>query len=237
MYEFILSVLERIVGRLKGSPYRIDRKIPPSTIFSIFSRRLFSIIRSLRHGYSVRSNIFIGKDVHLHGRKLLTLSSGTTIGDHCHIDALSENGIKTGRNVNIGPYSRLEASGTISDIGKGIEIGDNTGIGGYAFIGGAGGVKIGTDVIMGQWVSFHPENHVFADPTIPIRLQGVHRQGITIEDDCWIGAKVTFLDGTHVGRGCVIAAGAVVRGTIPPYSIAGGVPARVIRSRIDQPIS
>lgn len=110
-------------------------------------------------------------------------------------------------------------------------IGDNTGIGSHSFIGGAGGVQIGSDVIMGQWVSFHPENHNHEDLVKPIRLQGVNRKGIFIEDDCWIGAKVTFLDGAHVGRGCVIAAGAVVRGHIPPYSIAGGVPARVIRSR------
>jgi len=72
---------------------------------------------------------------------------------------------------------------------------------------------------------------------IPIRLQGVTRQGIVIEDDCWIGAKVTFLDGAHVGRGCVIAAGAVVRGEIPAYSIAAGVPARVIKSRKESVIS
>jgi acetyltransferase-like isoleucine patch superfamily enzyme len=59
----------------------------------------------------------------------------------------------------------------------------------------------------------------------------VNRKGIVVGDDCWIGAKVTFLDGAHVGKGSVIAAGAVVRGEIPPYSIAVGVPARVIKFR------
>lgn len=91
---------------------------------------------------------------------------------------------------------------------------------------------IGNDVIMGQWVSFHPENHNFESLDLPIRLQGVNRQGIVVEDDCWIGAKVTFLDGAHVGKGCVIAAGAVVRGVIPPYSVAAGIPAKVIKSRL-----
>jgi acetyltransferase-like isoleucine patch superfamily enzyme len=84
---------------------------------------------------------------------------------------------------------------------------------------------------MGQYVSFHSENHIIDRTDIPIRLQGVVRKGIVIEDDCWVGAKVTFLDGCHVGRGCVVAAGAVVRGEIPAYSIIGGVPAKVIRSR------
>jgi acetyltransferase-like isoleucine patch superfamily enzyme len=84
---------------------------------------------------------------------------------------------------------------------------------------------------MGQRVSFHSENHKFDRIDIPIRLQGVSRQGITIEDDCWVGANVTFLDGAHVGRGCVIGAGSVVKGTIPPYSVIAGAPAKVLRSR------
>jgi acetyltransferase-like isoleucine patch superfamily enzyme len=53
-----------------------------------------------------------------------------------------------------------------------------------------------------------------------------------IEDDCWVGANTTFLDGAHVGRGCVIAAGSLVRGEIPPYSVLVGSPARVLKSRL-----
>jgi acetyltransferase-like isoleucine patch superfamily enzyme len=79
---------------------------------------------------------------------------------------------------------------------------------------------------MGQHVSFHPENHVYDRTDIPIRSQGTTRLGITIEDDVWVGANVTFLDGAVVGRGCVIGAGSVVRGKIPPYCIAIGVPAK-----------
>ena len=56
--------------------------------------------------------------------------------------------------------------------------------------------------------------------------------GILVEDDCWVGANVVFLDGAHVGRGSVVAAGAVVRGKIPAYSVVAGVPARVLRSRL-----
>jgi acetyltransferase-like isoleucine patch superfamily enzyme len=85
---------------------------------------------------------------------------------------------------------------------------------------------------MGQHVGFHPENHEFDRIDIPIREQGTTRQGITIEDDVWVGSNAIFLDGAHVGRGSVIGAGSVVRGNIPPYSIAVGVPARVIRSRM-----
>ena len=54
---------------------------------------------------------------------------------------------------------------------------------------------------------------------------------VTIEDDCWIGANVTILKGVTIGRGTVVAAGAVVNRDIPPYSIAGGVPAKVLKFR------
>ncbi len=232
MSEIIFRIIEKIVSHIKGSPYCIDRRIPILRILHIFSNRLISIFRSCTYGFNPLNKIFVGKNVTILSKRLLTVGQGTSIGSFSHIDALSLDGIKLGQNCSIGDYCRMEASGTITDIGKGIEIGSNTGIGSYSFIGGAGGVKIGSDVIMGQWVSFHPENHNFDRLDAPIRLQGVNRKGIIVEDDCWIGAKVTFLDGAHIGHGSVIAAGALVRGYIPPYSIAAGVPARVIRTRI-----
>lgn len=98
-------------------------------------------------------------------------------------------------------------------------------------MGCGGGVRIGANVIMGQCVSFHPEIHCFADLGTPIRLQGVMQAGIHVGDDCWVGAKVTFLDGARVGSGVVIAAGSVVRGEVPDGVVIAGVPARVIRTR------
>lgn len=56
-------------------------------------------------------------------------------------------------------------------------------------------------------------------------------QPVIIEDDVWCGANVTILKGARIGRGCVIAAGAVVTSSFPPYSIVGGVPARLISMR------
>ena len=57
---------------------------------------------------------------------------------------------------------------------------------------------------------------------------------VVIEDDVWCGANVTILKGVTIGRGSVIAAGSVVTRSIPPYSIAGGVPARVIKKRFSE---
>lgn len=229
----IYSLINNIAKSIKGDLYQLDSSIPISALVGIAYRRLVFLLRSVRRGLGWKKKIFIGSNVELRNRRFIQLGYGVTLGNSVLIDGLSREGVALGNHVNIGDYTRLEASGTIADIGKGIKIGNNSGIGAFSFIGGAGGVVIGNDVIMGQWVSFHPENHNYDSLDLPIRLQGVNRQGIVIEDDCWIGAKVTFLDGAHVGKGCVIAAGAVVRGVIPPYSIAGGVPAKVIKSRLE----
>jgi acetyltransferase-like isoleucine patch superfamily enzyme len=227
-------LLNRIIRSLKGNQYKLDPSIPLFAIIGISYRRFKWLVRSLFSGFSWRRSIFIGKSVELRSRHLIYIGRGVTLGNGVLIDGLSREGVRIGDNVNVGDFSRIEASGTITDLGRGISIGSNSGIGAFSFVGGAGGVAIGNDVIMGQWVSFHPENHNYDSLDLPIRLQGVNRQGIVVEDDCWIGAKVTFLDGAHVGKGCVIAAGAVVRGTIPPYSIAAGVPAKVVRSRLKE---
>jgi len=110
-------------------------------------------------------------------------------------------------------------------------VGNNVGISEFAYIGGAGGVKIGSDTIVGQYFSTHPENHIFATTDRKIREQGVTRLGIEIGPNCWIGSKVTILDGVRLGRSCVVAAGSVVNSAFPDYAIIGGVPARLLRMR------
>jgi acetyltransferase-like isoleucine patch superfamily enzyme len=99
---------------------------------------------------------------------------------------------------------------------------------------GAGGpLVIGSHVQMGPNVTITAENHLFSDPTRHVDEQGVSHEGIYIEDDCWIGGGVIILDGVRIGCGSVIGAGSVVTRSIPPNSVAIGVPARVVRSRMD----
>ena len=90
---------------------------------------------------------------------------------------------------------------------------------------------MGSDVIVGNFVSMHSQNHNFDDLNVPIRLQGVNSNGIFIGNNIWIGAKATILDGTKIGDGSIIAAGAVVKGEFPQNSIIAGVPAKVIKIR------
>ena len=74
---------------------------------------------------------------------------------------------------------------------------------------------------------------MFDDPTRPFIDQGITAEGITIEDDVWIGAGAVVTDGTTVGKGAVVAAGSVVTRDVPPHTVVGGVPATRIRRVAD----
>lgn len=176
-------------------------------------------------------HLSLGRGVRFFHASKIQLGKWVKIEDHCYLSALGQEGISIGNNSGIGAFSRIVVSTSFNQIGSHIRIGQNVGIGEYAYLGGAGGLEIGDDCIIGQYFSCHPENHVFEEPDKPIRLQGVQRKGIRIGKDCWIGAKVTVLDGVEIGDHCVIAAGAVVTKSMPAYSVIGGVPAKVIKER------
>lgn len=93
-------------------------------------------------------------------------------------------------------------------------------------------IIIGANCMIAARCAFMPYQHGFADTHRPMREQPLTSRGdIVLEDDVWLGAGVTVLDGVTIGQGAIIGAGAVVTKDIPPYAIAGGVPARVIGTR------
>lgn len=94
-----------------------------------------------------------------------------------------------------------------------------------------GPVTMGNGVRIGTHSSLIGFNHHFQDTSIPMHIQGITSLGITIGSDVWIGSNVTILDGVTVGDHSVLAAGAVVVRDVPPFTIVGGVPAKVIRYR------
>jgi acetyltransferase-like isoleucine patch superfamily enzyme len=175
--------------------------------------------------------MMLGRNVKFRYASLIHFGKFLKTGDNVVFSALSTTGISLGNNVSIGSFSQVIASTSLSNPGIGIRLGDRVGIGEFAYLGGGGGLTIGSDCIVGQYFSCHPENHNFNDLDALIRLQGVSRKGIEIGEGCWIGAKVTILDGAKIGNHCVIAAGAVVAGDFADYSVIGGVPAKVIKQR------
>ena len=92
-------------------------------------------------------------------------------------------------------------------------------------------VEVGARTLVADWVYITDFDHRFDDSDLPIKDQGIVKAPVRIGPDCWLGVKVSVLRGSVVGRGCVVAAHAVVRGEIPDQSVAAGVPARVLKSR------
>lgn len=227
------NIFSKIISRIKGEQWQLDESISIGYLFHVVLIKTFMYFRGFLKFMKIKPVILIGKRTKILCKNKIQLKGSLSIDKYCHIDAFSRSGIIFGRNVSIGKYTTIECSGTLKEIGKGLIVGDNVGLGTHGFFGCAGGVEIGNDTIFGNYVSMHSENHNYSDINIPIRLQGVNRIGIKIGSDCWIGAKVTILDGAHIGNGCIVAAGAVVtKGNYPENSIIGGVPAKIISSRI-----
>lgn len=224
------KLINAIITKIKGESFTLDGQIPISYICALVWSRcmmiIFGIIKMHRF-----ERVFVHHSSTIKCPSKIITHGNLSIDRHCYIDALSVDGICFGNNVSIGKNTTIECSGSLKSIGKGLSIGNNVGLGTHGFWGCAGGIEIGDNTIFGNYVSLHSENHNFSQKDVPIRLQGVTRKGIKIGSDCWIGAKATILDGTDLGDGCIVAAGAVVRGIIPPYSIIGGIPAKIIKMR------
>ena len=131
--------------------------------------------------------------------------------------------MKSGKNVN------FEKGSTF---GYDLEIGDNSGVGINAQL--SLGVKIGNNVMMAPEVVILTSNHAHDKTDIPMMFQGSEGfKKVIIEDDVWIGQRAIILPGVTLQKGTIVGAGAVVTKTYPPYSIIGGNPARLIKSRIE----
>jgi acetyltransferase-like isoleucine patch superfamily enzyme len=96
------------------------------------------------------------------------------------------------------------------------------------------GMRIGNFVMIGSNCLFASVNHGFEDWQKPMIFQKIENKPIVIEDDVWIGARATILGGVTVGKGAIIAAGAVVTKDVPPYTIVAGIPAKPLRTRFDE---
>ncbi|MER3399650.1 MAG: transferase [Thermoflexus sp.] len=175
---------------------------------------------------------YIARGVRLAQPRRITLGRGVYLDEEVYLHACP-NGITIGDGTVIMHGSVLHVYNFRGLPKAGISIGRKCFLGEYTVIRGQGGVIIGDFVYTGPMVQILAVNHVFQDPHRPMAEQGITAQGITIEDDVWLGGGAIVLDGVRIGRGAVVGAGAVVTQDLPPYAIAVGVPARVIGSRLE----
>ncbi|BDA70074.1 hexapaptide repeat-containing transferase [Calothrix sp. PCC 7716] len=209
--------LEVLLTTLLGS-------IPLRSVGSNLRRLVYRLVFG-----KIGRKVYIQEGVEFIELKNIEIGDYTSICRGVHIDASGHdnNRISIGSEVQINQGVTFQAlNDTQILIDNGVLLGP------YVSIAGLGNIKIGKSCMIAAKSGIYANNHIFSDLTIDIALQGVTRKGIVIEDDCWLGHSVTLLDGVTIGRGSVIGAGSVVTKDIPPYSVAVGVPAKVIRSRI-----
>lgn len=156
---------------------------------------------------------------------------GLVRGRNVRIDSSARIWTGSSQHIAIGDDSRVEYGALLYSYGGYISIGERCSIGPYCILYGHGGLEIGDDVIIAAHTVIVPSTHNFARTDVPIRDQFTTDLGITIEPNVWIATHVSVLDGVTVGTGSIIAAGAVVTNDVPPGSIVGGVPAKVLRTR------
>jgi acetyltransferase-like isoleucine patch superfamily enzyme len=169
----------------------------------------------------------INSPAHRARKERLARHAGAYIADTAYVAA--ETRIFTSRLV-LGEQSWIAGHALVRGD---VEFGAHCTVNPYACISGK--VRCGDGVRIASLVSIVGFNHGFDDPERPIHTQAHETLGITISDDVWIGANAVVLDGVTIGRGAVIAAGAVVTGNVPEMAIMAGVPAKMVRRRGEPP--
>jgi acetyltransferase-like isoleucine patch superfamily enzyme len=196
-------------------------------------RRLLDSLRSVRMRLRLLRVARAGRDVRIESGVLLSYPGRILIGA----------GARLARNVALRANSPLEPGiaigercmvqdGALLNASEGfVHVGDRTWIGPFCVIYGNGGVRIGRNVMIAAHTCITSVGHRHGDLRVPMMDQGIDTAPVTVGDDVWIGMNCTILPGVTIGNGAIVAAGAVVRRDVAPYSIVGGVPARPLGQR------
>lgn len=171
--------------------------------------------------------------IQLHGKVHLSYPDRILCGQGCSLSAgavLRANAagvaIRLGQQVSIHESALLAANGGFIDIGDQCWISPN------CVLYGNGGLKLGSEVLLGPGVCISTVGHSFESLTTSINQQPLVTDPVTIENNVWIGMNASIAPGVHIGEGAVIAAGSVVTRNVPAFAVVGGVPARQIKSRL-----
>lgn len=146
-----------------------------------------------------------------------------------------KNLIDFGKGLTTGVAARIEAFSEEKFNGYKIKFGNNVQINDYVHIAAVNSIEIGNNVLIASKVFISDHNHgsysgdTQCSPEIPPQNRILFSSPVTIEDNVWIGEFVSILQGVTIGKGSIIGANSVVSKSIPPYSIAFGVPAKVFK--------
>jgi len=219
--------IERISGRRSLGPF-----ICQELIFALFGNLPTALGSVLRTGvYSsllgkMGSSCFIEEGVRFRIPQKVFLGDRAFIGKNCDIDVeYLDSEIRIGDDVHISRDTTI-----LAGFGKTV-INERVSIGAGSFIYGSSGVEIGKDSLLADHVKVIAGSHKYKDASKLIRLQGGRVKKTVIGQDVWLGSSAIVLGGITVGDGAVVGAGAVVTKDVPRYSIAVGVPAKVIGKR------
>ncbi len=211
--QILRNLLYRIILKQIGFPVRIRPNVMFTDARWIAIDDLVTIDPSVCIDIPQINDVYLGKSVKLH--------------QGVRISCRGQNG-----KVFLGEKVCLDRGVDVKvHHGGQIVIGDRTYVGPYTCMSGFGKIEIGNDCLIASHSAIYAHNHNFSDPNKKIAEQGFSVKGIALEDDCWLGNGVKVMDGVTIGKGSVIGAGAVVTKDIPPYSVAVGVPAKVISKR------
>ena len=177
---------------------------------------------------SAGKNLKIGRGVKIVNPQYISLGDDVFIGDNVTLIARGPKGITVGNRIWL--QDRVYLDTETADNGY-IQIGDMVYIGTGSTLFGHQGLEIGDNSLLAQNITLTPYSHIFDKPDDLIWNQGGHMQKVTIGKDCYIGMGVCIMYTGSIGDGSVIGAGSTVVKPIPPYSVAVGTPAKVIKER------
>ncbi len=173
-------------------------------------------------------NVSIGVGVKIVNPEYISIGDNVTVSDGVTLIARGEKGIEIGDGVML--CDRVYIDTERPDEGY-VKIGKNVYIGTGTTLFGHVGLEIGDDSLLAQNITITPYSHIFTDPCQNIALQDGHTRRVTIGRDCYIGMGVCIMYSADIGDGAVVGAGATVVKPIPPYTVAVGNPAKVIKER------
>ena len=172
----------------------------------------------------------IRRGAHFEYARQIELGSRCCVSRHAILRANTdeESGIQIGDRTHVGEFTLIAANR-----GR-VVIGSDSWLGPHCAVHGNGGVSIGNNVMIASHCAINTVSHHSERQDIPMSEQGIFCDPVVIEDDVWIGVGAIILQGVRIGRGSIVAAGALVNRNLPPGTVAMGVPARMRNNRFDK---